>query len=188
MQLPASDVDHAAPPPRTMLNTIHHPTTDAMLPVGGCALASRARGGWPQAGLHPMPPGVSPGLPRATLAMPGAGEDTRAVVQRFIDLLYHRRQVCAAFESCVVAHGYRDHAWHGRGSRAGVMRALARRLADTELQASLQHLVVDGAMAMAHLQCHARGTPPHARVEIYRVADGRIAEHWSVCAAASSLP
>lgn len=155
-----------------MLNTLHPPTHHAVLPLGGCALASRAQGSHVPGGL--------PGLPQPT-------EATRAVVQRFIDLLYHRRQVCAAFESCVVAHGYRDHAWHGSGSRAGVMRALARRLSDTALQARLQHLVVDGAMAMAHLRCQAPGNPPHDRVEIYRVADGRIAEHWSVCAEASSL-
>lgn len=157
-----------------MLNTFHHSAADVMLPVAGCALASSMR--------DTGQPVWQPTLPRAASATPVPTETTRAVVLRFIDLLYRRHQVRAAFESCVVAQGYRDHAWHGRGSRAGVIKALARRLGDPALHAELLHLTVDGAMAMAHLRCHHADAPAGERVEIYRVADGRIAEHWSVIA------
>lgn len=167
-----------------MLNTIHHQAHPAMLPAGGCALASQVGAAilWPA----PASPAASPTLPPAAsagaaTAASASAEATREVVSRFIDLLYRRRQVQAAFECCVVAHGYRDHAWQGRGSRAGAMRALTRRLADTALQAELLHLLVDGDMAMAHLRCQSRHNALHARVELYRVAHGRIVEHWSVC-------
>lgn len=160
-----------------MLNTLHHPAADVM-PVAGCALASSVRSSADAS--WPLPLQATRALPRAASAAGASTEATRAVVLRFMDLLYHRHQVRAAFECCVVAQGFRDHAWHGRGSRAGVIKALARPLGDPALRAELLNLAVDGALAMAHLRCQRGDAPPQERVEIYRVADGRIAEHWSI--------
>ena len=112
------------------------------------------------------------------------------MLQRFVDLLFRRRQVRAAFESCVVATGYRDHAWPGRGNRAGVMGALSARLADAQLTIEVLHLMVDGDLGMVHLRCrHAGQARADDRVEIFRIDQGRIVEHWSVAGApAASIP
>lgn len=106
---------------------------------------------------------------------------TRAVIERFVDLMYRRRQVRAAFESCVVAVGFRDHGPAGFGSRATAMKLLAPKLGDPRTEVEVIHIAVDGDIGMVHVQVRfpaASASMP--RVEIFRVVDGRIAEHWGV--------
>jgi predicted SnoaL-like aldol condensation-catalyzing enzyme len=105
----------------------------------------------------------------------------RQVFERFVDLMYRRRQVRAAFESCVVREGFLDHG--GFRSRASAMTALAPQLGPATPQMQLLHSVCDGDIGMVHLAVpRDDGGPPGARVEIFRMADGRIVEHWSVAA------
>lgn len=109
-------------------------------------------------------------------------EDAAAVIARFVDLLYARRQVRAAFESCVTAVGYRDHSPGGFRSRAQAMRELGHKLGARGIAVDVMHVVVQGDMGMVHLQARGwePGKPSQARVEIFRVAQGRIVEHWGV--------
>lgn len=132
----------------------------------------------------------------ATLIMPGcavasgaepralpASDSARAVFEHFVDLLYRRRQVRAAFETCVVAHGYLDHAPGGFGSRASAMAVLGPKLGADGAQVEVLHSVFEGDIGMVHLAVrHDAETAPGARVEIFRVANGRIVEHWGVAA------
>ncbi len=105
--------------------------------------------------------------------------DARAVFERFIDLLYRRRQVRAAFESCVVREGFLDHG--GFRSRASAMAVLAPQLAPERQLVQVLHTVFEGDIGMVHLaSAEAAGAAPQARVEIFRIAQGRIVEHWSV--------
>lgn len=110
-----------------------------------------------------------------------AASGTRAVLERFIDLMVRRGQVRAAFECCVVREGFVDHA--GFGSRAAAMSSVANDLRPACSRVELLHLVCEGDMGMVHLRLHAaEGAAPAHRVEIFRVAEDRIVEHWSVAA------
>jgi predicted SnoaL-like aldol condensation-catalyzing enzyme len=130
----------------------------AQLIMPGCAIASSATT------VRAQPP-----------------SQAREVLERFVDLMYHRRQVRAAFESCVVREGFIDHA--GFGSRAAAMDSVAADLRPAEGRAEVLHLVCEGDIGMVHLAVPAHeDRPAGARVEIFRVAAGRIVEHWSVTA------
>ena len=107
----------------------------------------------------------------------------RAVFEQFVNLLYGRRQVRAAFECCVVATGYRDHTSANFGSRATAMSALSAKLGSRGVELDVLHTAFDRDIGMVHLTVRsAPDAAPTARVEIFRVADGRIVEHWSVAA------
>jgi predicted SnoaL-like aldol condensation-catalyzing enzyme len=105
----------------------------------------------------------------------------RPVFERFIDLMHRRHQVRAAFESCVQREGFIDHA--GFRSRAAAMTSLAIEPGPGGAQVVLLHSVFEGDIGMVHLSVPGDGnSPPKARVEIFRVAEGRIVEHWSTAA------
>lgn len=129
---------------------------------------------------------IMPGCAVASRAEPrklAASDTARATFEHFVDLLYRRRQVRAAFETCVVAHGYRDHAPGGFGSRSSAMAALGQTLGAGGALVEVLHSVFEGDIGMVHLAVrHGAGAAPSARVEIFRVANGRIVEHWGVAA------
>ena len=130
--------------------------------------------------LQPMPGCVvATSLPQPPQAWRASPAD--AVFGRFVDLMYRRRQVRAAFESCVVREGFIDHA--GFSSRAAAMTSLAASLGSEGARVEVLHSVCDGDIGMVHLAVHSPPNPaPSARVEIFRLAEGRIVEHWSVAA------
>jgi predicted SnoaL-like aldol condensation-catalyzing enzyme len=106
---------------------------------------------------------------------------SREVFERFVDLMFRRGHVRAAFESCVLQEGYIDHA--GFRSRSAAMTRLAPEFGLVGPKVSVVHSAFEGEIGMVHLAVEqGAGLPPGSRVEIFRVADGRIAEHWSVAA------
>lgn len=136
----------------------------------------------------PMPRSTHVPMPGCAVASSGRRDlaletDAREVFERFVDLLYRRRQVRAAFESCVASANFIDHGAGGAQARAGVMNRLAPQLGartDDAPAGRLLHVVFDRDIGMVHLAEDRDDGPPSHRVEIYRVADGRITEHWSV--------
>lgn len=125
---------------------------------------------------------LMPGCVVATSAAPAQAWSTApasAVLSRFVDLMYRRRQVRAAFESCVSREGFVDHA--GFRSRAAAMNELAASLGPEGARIEVLHSVCEGDIGMVHLAVrHADDGQPRTRVEIFRVAQDRIVEHWSV--------
>jgi len=133
----------------------------AFMPMPGCAVASVFT-------TSPWSGGADTGTPRA-------------VISRFVDLLYRQRMVRAAFESCVIGAGYRDHVVGGFRGRSQAIRELSRKLGEGGISVLVQHLAIDNDIGMVHLAVRrtADAEPEH-RVEIFRVANGRIVEHWGV--------
>ena len=112
----------------------------------------------------------------------GAGTTaaTRAVVERFVDEFYTRKDVKGAFETFVVA----DYIQHNPGledGRAAAQAALTPMFAESGAQFDVKHVLVDGNMALVHL--FGRGDPKTlgaAVVDLYRLRSGRVVEHWDV--------
>lgn len=128
----------------------------------------------------------------ATLLMPGcavAAGSRRAPVEttsqrqafeRFVDMFYRRRQVRAAFESCVASAGYTDHAAEGSSSRATAMSRLCRKV-QQQVEVDVLHTVWERDIGMVHLQVRDEpGAPARSRVDIFRLEADRIVEHWEV--------
>ena len=122
----------------------------------------------------------STGTPVAPL-----GPDPRALMARFVDLFYLRRQVRAAFESCVVRTGFRDHDPSRPGGRQAAIELLAGKLADPAFGIEVERVFVDGDRAVVHARV-AFGGVQSQRMDLFRLADGRIVEHWGFVEAVAS--
>jgi predicted SnoaL-like aldol condensation-catalyzing enzyme len=107
-------------------------------------------------------------------------ERNRAVVEDFVELFYRRREVRQAFERHVVP----DYIQHNPGipdGRDAAVSMLEPKFAAAGFHADVKLVLVDGDYAAIHL--HARSAPGErggAVADLYRLADGRIVEHWDV--------
>ena len=122
------------------------------------------------------------GLQRVAVSSTGApvaplGPDPRALMARFVDLFYRRRQVRAAFESCVVRTGFVDHDPSRPGGRQAAIELLARKLADPDFRVEVEQVFIEGDRAVVHARIDHGGVASQ-RMDLFRLVDGRIAEHW----------
>jgi predicted SnoaL-like aldol condensation-catalyzing enzyme len=107
-------------------------------------------------------------------------ERNRAVVEDFVDLFYRQRAVRLAFERHVVAD-YAQHNPNIADGREAAVVALEPKFSAPGFNADVKLVLVDGDYAAIHI--HARSAPDErggAVADLYRLADGRIVEHWDV--------
>ena len=106
--------------------------------------------------------------------------DNRAVIEDFVELFYRRRAVRAAFERHVAP----DYIQHNPGiadGRDAAIEALEPKFSSPGFSTDIKLVLVDGDHAAIHL--HARSAPEErggAVADLYRLAGGRIVEHWDV--------
>jgi predicted SnoaL-like aldol condensation-catalyzing enzyme len=109
-----------------------------------------------------------------------ATERNRAVIDDFVELFYRRREVRRAFERHVAS----DYIQHNPGlpdGRDAAVSALEPKFSAPGFHADVKLVLIDGDYAAIHV--HARPAPEHrggAVADLYRLADGRIVEHWDV--------
>ena len=115
---------------------------------------------------------VAPGAPD-----PARGR--RAFFEGFVDRLYRRLDVRAAFDT-YVAPGYVQHNPGLADGRDAARDALAVKFADPAFSIDVQRVLVDGAVCAVHLRASRDGRPVAAVVDIYRAEGDRIVEHWDV--------
>ena len=117
-------------------------------------------------------------------------DENKAVVRRFIDEVFVAGRVEAVDE--LVADDFIPHTWgamaRGRDGLKQAMERVARGLADVSM--TVEDVIAEGDRVAVRLTSHARqvgefmGMPPSDReytigeIHIFRVRDGRIAEHW----------
>ena len=105
----------------------------------------------------------------------------REIVERFVDLFYRQGRVREAFET-YVAEGYIQHNPLAADGRAAAIAALEPYFASQpNAVREIQRIIVDGDLAVVHLR--ARANPEDrgfAIVDILRLENGRIVEHWDV--------
>jgi predicted SnoaL-like aldol condensation-catalyzing enzyme len=105
----------------------------------------------------------------------------REIVERFIDLFYRQGRVREAFET-YVAEGYIQHNPLAPDGRAAAIAALEPYFASQpDAVREVHRIIVDGDLAAIHVR--ARANPQDrgfAIVDILRLENGRIVEHWDV--------
>ncbi len=108
-------------------------------------------------------------------------EQNRKVVEAFVDLFYRQHKVREAFETHVV-EAYIQHNPLAPDGRAPAIAALEPYFASQpNLKHDVKRIIVDGDLAVVHL--HATNGPGDrgaAIVDILRLENGKIVEHWDV--------
>jgi predicted SnoaL-like aldol condensation-catalyzing enzyme len=105
--------------------------------------------------------------------------DRRAFFEEFVDLMYRRREVRAAFDTYVAV----DYIQHNPGLPDGrdVARdALAEKFGDPAFSIDVKRMLVDGDLCALHLRARHTGEAGGAVVDIYRADGDHIVEHWDV--------
>lgn len=108
-------------------------------------------------------------------------DDNRAIVTRFADLFYRQKRVEEAFLTYVAP----DYIQHNPGiadGREAAMTALEPLFARPDHSFAVERILVDGDFAAIHVRVSSPTPPGHgaAVVDLYRLAGGKIVEHWDV--------
>jgi predicted SnoaL-like aldol condensation-catalyzing enzyme len=107
------------------------------------------------------------------------GGDRRAFFDGFVELMYGRRDVRAAFDTYVAL----DYVQHNPGlpdGRDAARDALAEKFGDPAFSIDVVRTLVDGDLCALHLRPARHGRPAAAVVDIYRAEGDKIVEHWDV--------
>ena len=117
-------------------------------------------------------------------------ETNEAVVRRFIDEVFVAGHMNAADD--LVAPDFVPHSWPGTGpGPAELKRAMKRVFAGlSDVSMAIEDMIAEGDRVAVRLTAHAghtgefMGMPASGKaytipeIHIFRVSDGRIAEHW----------
>ena len=125
------------------------------------------------------PAGLAPAT--ATVAQQAPALSNRQIVERFIDLFYRQGRVREAFET-YVHEDYIQHNPLAPDGRAAAIAALEPYFASQpDAVREVHRIIVDGDLAAVHVR--ARQNPQDrgfAIVDILRLENGKIVEHWDV--------
>jgi predicted SnoaL-like aldol condensation-catalyzing enzyme len=107
--------------------------------------------------------------------------ENAAIVTAFYELIFVQHRVAEAFD-LYGGEGYIQHSPGSPDGRAAVEAALTPYFeANPQARSEIKRVVAQGDLVVLHV--HAKSDPidrGRAVVEIFRVEDGRIVEHWDV--------
>ncbi len=107
-------------------------------------------------------------------------ERNRAVVAHFVQLFYAERNVRAAFETYVVPN-YIQHNPNIPDGRDAAIAFLEPMFSNPGARFDIKRVLVDGDLAAVHLHgCTQPGSRGGAVVDMFRLENGLIVEHWDV--------
>jgi predicted SnoaL-like aldol condensation-catalyzing enzyme len=101
----------------------------------------------------------------------------RATMLAFVDTAYGQKQVRKAYEAYVVP----DLVQHNPNIADGREAAIAEiegLLKNPAARFDVKHIVIDGDMAAVHFRGSLGGGMGAVVVELFRLKDGKIVEHW----------
>ncbi len=102
-----------------------------------------------------------------------------AVVRVFFDEVFVQGKIRHGFE-CYVREDYIQHNPLAADGRAAVLSFFESIPAEKRPKVTLARVIVEGDLAAVHYKSEFPGRPPFAVVDIFRLEDGKIAEHWDV--------
>lgn len=117
----------------------------------------------------------------AVLRQEEAKTNTQTVLA-FEETVFNKHQVREGFEH-YVGPNYREHDTRLGDGRESAIRALSQLVSSHPgSRVNVQRTVAQGSLVAVHLIWNAQSPPTRgiARVDIYRLEDGRIVEHWAV--------
>jgi predicted SnoaL-like aldol condensation-catalyzing enzyme len=130
--------------------------------------------------------GLLAGCADTTLTLRAAqAQQNSAVVLAFLDTVYNKHEVDQAFQR-YVAPSLREHGdWHAAGAespRTSLVRHIGEPGAPTHIE--IEHSIAQGelvAVQSRRMRPASTGlVPTAASFDLFRLARGRIVEHWSV--------
>lgn len=138
--------------------------------------------------LLAAPAAAQPIAPSATVAPAEAASaayqaktaKNRAAFLQFADLYYGQHKTREAFER-FVAKDYIQHNPNAKDGRDAAIAFLATLMAKPTVSMDVRRILVDGDYAVVHLiGRQGPEDPGHAIMNIFRMHDGMIVEHWDV--------
>lgn len=119
-------------------------------------------------------------MPAAAATTAAEAEANRALIQRFTELLYGRKQVRKAYETYVAPDLIQHNPTMADGREAAVA-ALTGLMSNPASSSEVKRIVVEGDLAVVQFHGRLDATGPGAAVvEIFRLSGGKIVEHWDV--------
>jgi predicted SnoaL-like aldol condensation-catalyzing enzyme len=104
----------------------------------------------------------------------------RTMIEDFADLFYRQRNPQLAFERHV-ADGYIQHSPRLLDGREAALAMLEPLFSQQGGSFVVHKIIIDDPLVVIHLHARPDGTGPGLAVaDFYRVADGKIVEHWDV--------
>ncbi|HTN60805.1 MAG TPA: nuclear transport factor 2 family protein [Devosia sp.] len=114
-------------------------------------------------------------------------EQNRAAFLDFVQLYYSQHQIRPAFEKHVAAD-YIQHNPEIANGREAAIAWLEIKMASATVKMDVRRIVVDGDYAVVHLLAsQGPEDPGHAIMNIFRLKDGKIVEHWDVTQAIPAM-
>jgi len=110
-------------------------------------------------------------------AAAGPTEANRAVMRAFVDTAYAQKQVRKAYEA-YVAPDLVQHNPNIADGREAAIAEIEGLLRNPAAHFDVKHVVVDGDLATVHVRGSLGNGMGAAVVELFRLQDGRIVEHW----------
>lgn len=125
--------------------------------------------------------GVAQPISAATTAPQGlVAKTNRQVVEQFLDMINRQRRIRQAFELYVSDQYIQHNPTAGNGRQDAI--ALIERLAATPgFNPSVKRIVAEGDLVAVHMHVQLGDSHPGLAVmDMFRLADGKIVEHWDV--------
>jgi predicted SnoaL-like aldol condensation-catalyzing enzyme len=107
-------------------------------------------------------------------------EQNRQIVSEFIELFYNQKKVRKAFDKYVSDQYIQHNPSIGNGKEAAI-EMLEPKFSNPEATFEIKRVLVDGDLAAIYLNGKLSAkTLGVAVVDLYRIEEGKIVEHWDV--------
>lgn len=107
-------------------------------------------------------------------------EQNRQIIEAFVEVFYKQKNVRKAFED-FVSEQYIQHNPTIVDGREAAIEMLEPKFSNPDANFDIKRILVDGDLAAIHLNGKlSANTLGVAVVDIYRLLDGKIVEHWDI--------